>query len=148
VDNLSLVAGAIVLAILPKGKPPLLVAGAQRRRGRLASRLRAHRRRGTRAHSFVDLPWMPSMEFTSCWRLMAQPRAGSAHSLARCRSALQLDIELRTNEFFAFFLRSSRSLRSFLSFDLLLLFVFYESPLCPSISSSPSGVPRGASTRP
>jgi len=59
------------------------------------------------------------------------------------------NVELRTNQFFAFYFALIGGVYGvFLSGDLFLLFVFYEIAIVPNISSSPSGARRAASTAP
>jgi NADH-quinone oxidoreductase subunit M len=129
-------AGAIVLAILPKTKPALArwlalsvaVAGlAVAVAGFIAGM-------GQGLTVFVDLPWMPSMGIHF---LLADDGISRVLVLLTGLAAVagvlfSWNIELRTNEFFAFFLALIGGVYGvFLSFDLLLLFVFYEIAIVP-----------------
>lgn len=82
----------------------------------------------------VDLPWVPSMGIHF---LLAADGISRVlvllTGLAAVASVLfSWNIELRTNEFFAFFLALIGGVYGvFLSFDLFLLFVFYEIAIVP-----------------
>ena len=130
-------AGALVEALLPKGKPGLArwfalavaVAGlVHRRRG-------LRRRAWARAASvIVDVPWVPSM---GIHYLLAADGISRVLVLLTGLAAVagvlfSWNIELRTNEFFAFYLALIGGVYGvFLSFDLFLLFVFYEIAIVP-----------------
>jgi len=129
-------AGALVLAILPKAKPALArwlalgiaVAGL----GVAVAGFIAGMGQGLTV--FVDLPWMPSMGIHF---LLAADGISRVLVLLTGLAAVagvlfSWNIELRTNEFFAFFLALIGGVYGvFLSFDLLLLFVFYEIAIVP-----------------
>src|SRR5450631_2477643 len=129
-------AGALLLALLPKGKPAharwvalfvvvsgfaIAVAGfaADAGQGRV---------------TLVDLPWVPSMGIHF---LLAADGISRVLVLLTGLAAVagvlfSWNIELRTNEFFAFFLALIGGVYGvFLSFDLFLLFVFYEIAIIP-----------------
>jgi NADH-quinone oxidoreductase subunit M len=129
-------AGALVEALLPKGKPTLsrwlaltvavatlaiaaagFVAGA-----------------GQGRNTIIDLPWVPAMGIHF---LLAADGISRVLVLLTGLAAVagilfSWNIELRTNEFFAFFLALIGGVFGvFLSFDLFLLFVFYEIAIVP-----------------
>jgi NADH-quinone oxidoreductase subunit M len=129
-------AGALLLALLPKGKPAharwvalfvvvsgfaIAVAGfaADAGQGRV---------------TLVDLPWVPSMGIHF---LLAADGISRVLVLLTGLAAVagvlfSWNIELRTNEFFAFFLVLIGGVYGvFLSFDFFLLFVFYEIAIVP-----------------
>jgi NADH-quinone oxidoreductase subunit M len=129
-------AGALVLALLPKGKPAVArwlalavaVAGlALAVTGFVASM-------GQGRLVIVDLPWVPSM---GVHFLLAADGISRVLVLLTGLAAVagvlfSWNIELRTNEFFAFFLALIGGVYGvFLSFDLLLLFMFYEIAIVP-----------------
>jgi NADH-quinone oxidoreductase subunit M len=82
----------------------------------------------------VDLPWVPSMGIHF---LLAADGISRVLVLLTGLAAVagvlfSWNIELRTNEFFAFFLALIGGVYGvFLSFDLFLLFVFYEIAIVP-----------------
>ena len=82
----------------------------------------------------VDLPWVPSMGIHF---LLAADGISRVLVLLTGMAAVagvlfSWNIELRTNEFFAFFLALIGGVYGvFLSFDLFLLFVFYEIAIVP-----------------
>jgi len=129
-------AGALVLAILPKAKPALVrwlalsvaVAGLAVAIAGFISGM------GQGLTVFVDLPWMPSMGIHF---LLAADGISRVLVLLTGLAAVagvlfSWNIELRANEFFAFFLALIGGVYGvFLSFDLLLLFVFYEIAIVP-----------------
>ena len=125
-----------MLAILPKAKPALArwlalgvaVAG-------LALAVQGFWPAWDReAVVLVDLPWMPSMGIHF---LLAADGISRVLVLLTGLAAVagvlfSWNIELRTNEFFAFFLALIGGVYGvFLSFDLFLLFVFYEIAIVP-----------------
>src|SRR6201996_1362270 len=129
-------AGALIEAILPKGKPALarglalLVALAGFVVGVLGFIAGAGHGRVT----IVDVPWVPSMGIH--YNLAADGISlvlVLLTGLAAVAGVLfSWNIELRTNEFFAFFLALIGGVYGvFLSFDLFLLFVFYEIAIVP-----------------
>jgi NADH-quinone oxidoreductase subunit M len=84
--------------------------------------------------TLVDLPWVPSMGIHF---LLAADGISRVLVLLTGLAAVagvlfSWNIELRTNEFFAFFLALIGGVYGvFLSFDLFLLFVFYEIAIVP-----------------
>jgi NADH-quinone oxidoreductase subunit M len=84
--------------------------------------------------TIVDLPWVPSM---GVHYLLAADGISRVLVLLTGLAAVagvlfSWNIELRTNEFFAFFLALIGGVYGvFLSFDLFLLFVFYEIAIVP-----------------
>jgi NADH-quinone oxidoreductase subunit M len=129
-------AGALVLAVLPAGRPALarwlalavavagLFLGVQ---GFVAGM-------GQGRTVIVDLPWVPSM---GVHYLLAADGISRVLVLLTGLAAVagvlfSWNIELRTNQFFAFFLALIGGVYGvFLSFDLFLLFVFYEIAIVP-----------------
>jgi NADH-quinone oxidoreductase subunit M len=129
-------AGALLLALLPKGLPALarwlalgvavagLALGVQ---GFIVGM-------GQPRVVLVDLPWVPSMGIHF---LLAADGISRVLVLLTGLAAVagvlfSWNIELRTNEFFAFFLALIGGVYGvFLSFDLFLLFVFYEIAIVP-----------------
>jgi NADH-quinone oxidoreductase subunit M len=129
-------AGALVMALLPKGRPALArwlalavaVAGlAVAVAGFIAGM-------GQGRIVLVDVPWVPSMGIHF---LLAADGISRVLVLLTGLAAVagvlfSWNIELRTNEFFAFFLALIGGVYGvFLSFDLFLLFVFYEIAIVP-----------------
>jgi NADH-quinone oxidoreductase subunit M len=129
-------AGALLEALLPKGKSVLarwlallvalagLAIGAQ---GFFSSV-------GQGRVTLVDLPWVPSMGIHF---LLAADGISRVLVLLTGLAAVagvlfSWNIDLRTNEFFAFFLALIGGVYGvFLSYDLFLLFVFYEIAIVP-----------------
>ena len=129
-------AGSLVLAVLPKGKPALArwlalavaIAGlALAVQGFIAGM-------GQGRTVLIDLPWVQSMGIHF---LLAAEGISRVLVLLTCLAAVagvlfSWNIELRTNEFFALFLALIGGVYGvFLSFDLFLLFVFYEIAIVP-----------------
>jgi NADH-quinone oxidoreductase subunit M len=129
-------AGALMLALLPKGKPVLArwlalavaVAGlALAVQGFVAGM-------GQGSTVLVDLPWVPSMGIRF---LLAADGISRVLVLLTGLAAVagvlfSWNIELRTNEYFAFYLALIGGVYGvFLSYDLFLLFVFYEIAIVP-----------------
>lgn len=129
-------AGALVLALLPRGNPvlarwfALTVAVAGLSVGALGFASGAGQGRIT----LVDISWVPSMGIHF---LLAADGISRVLVLLTGLAAVagvlfSWNIELRTNEFFAFFLALIGGVYGvFLSFDLFLLFVFYEIAIVP-----------------
>ncbi|MGD0292733.1 MAG: NADH-quinone oxidoreductase subunit M [Terracidiphilus sp.] len=132
-------AGAMVLALVPKGRPALArwlalafaVAGlALAVQGFVAGMGQMGQGRVT----LVDLAWVPSMGIHF---LLAADGISRVLVLLTGLAAVagvlfSWNIELRTNEFFAFYLALIGAVYGvFLSFDLFLLFVFYEIAIVP-----------------
>ena len=133
-------AGAFVLALLPKGKPALTrnlarwlalavaVAGLALAVAGFVAGM------GQGRQIIVDALWVPSM---GVHYLLADDGISRVLVLLTGLAAVSgvlfsWDIELRTNEFFAFFLALIGGVYGvFLSFDLFLLFVFYEIAIVP-----------------
>ena len=129
-------AGALLQALLPKGKATLsrwlalivAVAGlALAVQGFIAGI-------GQGRTVLVDLPWVPAM---GIHYLLAADGISRVLVLLTGLAAVagvlfSWNIELRTNEFFAFFLALIGGVYGvFLSYDLFLLFVFYEIAIVP-----------------
>jgi NADH-quinone oxidoreductase subunit M len=129
-------AGALILALLPKGNSALarwfalLVSVA----GLVVAVLGFVADMGQGRVALVDLPWVPSMGIHF---LLAADGISRVLVLLTGIAAVagvlfSWNIELRTNEFFAFFLALIGGVYGvFLSYDLFLLFVFYEIAIVP-----------------
>ena len=129
-------AGALLQVLLPKGKNDLArwlalacaVAGLAIAVAGFAAGM------GQGRLVIIDLPWVPSMGIHF---LLAADGINRVLVLltglaAVCGILFSWNIELRTNEFFAFFLALIGGVYGvFLSFDLFLLFVFYEIAIVP-----------------
>jgi NADH-quinone oxidoreductase subunit M len=129
-------AGALVEALLPKGRAGLArglalliaVAGLGIAVAGFVSDL------GKGRAVLVDVPWVPAM---GIHYLLAADGISRVLVLLTGLAAVagvlfSWNIELRTNEFFAFFLALIGGVYGvFLSFDLFLLFVFYEIAIVP-----------------
>jgi NADH-quinone oxidoreductase subunit M len=129
-------AGALVLALMPKERPALsrwlALAFAVAGLGVAVAGFVAGMGQGRSI--IVDLPWVPSMGVRF---LLAADGISRVLVLLTGLAAVagvlfSWNIELRTNEFFAFFLALIGGVYGvFLSFDLFLLFVFYEIAIVP-----------------
>lgn len=131
-------AGALVEALLPKNKPALArwfalavaVAGLVLALLGFAAGAANHFQRTV----IVDVPWVPGM---GIHYLLAADGISLVVVLLTGLAAVagvlfSWNIELRTNEFFAFFLALIGGVYGvFLSYDLFLLFVFYEIAIVP-----------------
>ena len=129
-------AGAFLLALLPKDKPALsrwaalLVAVAGLAVGVTGFVVGM----GQGREIILDLPWVPAMGIHF---LLAADGISRVLVLLTGLAAVagvlfSWDIDLRTNQFFAFFLALIGGVYGvFLSFDLFLLFVFYEIAIVP-----------------
>jgi NADH-quinone oxidoreductase subunit M len=129
-------AGALAQALLPKGRNALsrwlalavAVAGLTLAVAGFAAGM------GQSRQVIVDAPWVPSMGIRF---LLAADGISRVLVLLTGLAAVagvlfSWNIELRTNEFFAFFLALIGGVYGvFLSFDLFLLFVFYEVAIVP-----------------
>jgi NADH-quinone oxidoreductase subunit M len=129
-------AGALAEALLPKGRNALArwlalavaVAGLALAVAGFAAGM------GQGRQVIVDAPWVPSMGIRF---LLAADGISRVLVLLTGLAAVagvlfSWNIELRTNEFFAFFLALIGGVYGvFLSFDLFLLFVFYEVAIVP-----------------
>ena len=129
-------AGALLEALMPKGKNALArwfaLAVAI---GGLALGVDGFTRgMGQGRAVLVDLPWVPSM---GIHYLLAADGISRVLVLLTGLAAVagvlfSWNIELRTNEFFAFFFALIGGVYGvFLSYDLFLLFVFYEIAIVP-----------------
>ncbi|MGA3071585.1 MAG: NADH-quinone oxidoreductase subunit M [Terracidiphilus sp.] len=129
-------AGALAEALLPKGRNALArrlalavaVAGLALAVAGFAAGM------GQGRQVLVDAPWVPSMGIRF---LLAADGISRVLVLLTGLAAVagvlfSWNIDLRTNEFFAFFLALIGGVYGvFLSFDLFLLFVFYEVAIVP-----------------
>jgi NADH-quinone oxidoreductase subunit M len=129
-------AGALAEALLPKGKNSLArwlalaiaVAGLALAVGGFAAGM------GQGRVIIVDLPWVPSM---GIHYLLAADGISRVLVLLTGLAAVagvlfSWNVEVRTNEFFAFYFALIGGVYGvFLSFDLFLLFVFYEVAIVP-----------------
>ncbi len=129
-------AGAAAQALLPKGKPALaralalLVALA----GLVIAVAGFIREAGQGRVVLVDLPWVPAMgiHFMLAADGISRVLVLLTGLAAVAGVLFSWNIELRTNEFFAFFLALIGGVYGvFLSFDLFLLFAFYEIAIVP-----------------
>ena len=129
-------AGALLLALLPKGNAALArwVALFVAVSGFAVAVAGFAAGAGQGRVTLVDLPWVPSMGIHF---LLAADGISRVLVLLTGLAAVagvlfSWNIELRTNEFFAFFLALIGGVYGvFLSFDLFLLFVFYEIAIVP-----------------
>ena len=129
-------AGALVEALLPKGKAGLArwfalsiaVLALLHAIGGFAAGM------GQGREIIVDIPWVPSMGIHF---LLAADSISRVLVLLTGLAAVagilfSWNVERRTNEFFAFYLALIGGVYGvFLSFDLFLLFVFYEIAIVP-----------------
>src|SRR6266568_128179 len=129
-------AGALILALLPKGSSTLArwLALAVSVAGLAVGVLGFAAHMGQGRVTLVDLPWVPAMGIHF---LLAADGISRVLVLLTGLAAVagvlfSWNIDLRTNEFFAFFLALIGGVYGvFLSFDLFLLFVFYEVAIVP-----------------
>ncbi len=129
-------AGALAEALLPKGRAALArwLALAVTVAGLVVAGAGFAAAAGQGRVTIVDLPWVPSMGIHF---LLAADGISRVLVLLTGLAAVagvlfSWNIELRTNEFFAFFLALIGGVYGvFLSFDLFLLFVFYEIAIVP-----------------
>jgi NADH-quinone oxidoreductase subunit M len=129
-------AGALAEALLPKGRAALArwLALAVAVAGLAVAVVGFATGIGQGRVTIVDLPWMPTMGIHF---LLAADGISRVLVLLTGLAAVagvlfSWNIELRTNEFFAFFLALIGGVYGvFLSFDLFLLFVFYEIAIVP-----------------
>src|SRR6266567_6196282 len=129
-------AGALAEALLPKGRAglargfALVIAIA----GLVIAIMGFAAGAGKGSVTIVDLPWVPSMgiRFILAADGISRVLVLLTGLAAAAGVLFSWNIELRTNEFFAFFLALIGGVYGvFLSFDLLLLFVFYEIAIVP-----------------
>src|ERR1700739_3011552 len=129
-------AGALVEALLPKGKPALArwFALATAVAGLVLAVLGFAQGAGHGRVGVVVVPWGPA---TGCRYTLAADGISLVLVLLTGLAAIagvlfSWNIELRTNEFFGFYLALIGGVYGvFLSFDLFLLFVFYEIAIVP-----------------
>ena len=129
-------AGALVLALLPKGNAALArwLALAVAAAGLLLAVAGFAAGMGQGLVVLVDAPWVPSMgiHYTLAADGISRVLVLLTGLAAVAGVLFSWNIELRTNEFFAFFLALIGGVYGvFLSFDLFLLFVFYEIAIVP-----------------
>src|SRR6516165_9737130 len=129
-------AGALVLALLPKGNAALArwFALAIAAAGFAIAIAGFAAGAGQGRMVLVDVPWVPSMGIHYVLAADGISRVlVLLTGLAAVAGVLfSWNINLRTNEFFAFFLALIGGVYGvFLSFDLFLLFVFYEIAIVP-----------------
>jgi NADH-quinone oxidoreductase subunit M len=129
-------AGALLEALLPKGRAGLArwLALAVALTGLALAVAGFVAGMGQGRITIVDVPWVPSMGVRF---LLAADGISRVLVLLTGLAAVagvffSWNIDLRTNEFFAFFLALIGGVYGvFLSFDLFLLFVFYEIAIVP-----------------
>ena len=129
-------AGALLLALLPKGRPSLArwLALAFAAAGLALGVAGFIAGMGQGRTLIIDLPWVPSMGIRFFLAADGISRVlVLLTGLAAVAGVLfSWNIDLRTNEFFAFFLALIGGVYGvFLSYDLFLLFVFYEIAIVP-----------------
>jgi NADH-quinone oxidoreductase subunit M len=129
-------AGALVLALLPKGNAALArwiaLAVAVTGFGIAVAGFAAGAGQGR--VTLVDVPWVASMgiRYTLAADGISRVLVLLTGLAAVAGVLFSWNIEVRTNEFFAFFLTLIGGVYGvFLSFDLFLLFVFYEIAIVP-----------------
>jgi NADH-quinone oxidoreductase subunit M len=129
-------AGALVEALLPKGRPALarVLALGIALAGLCIAVIGFAAGIGQGRNLIIDAPWVPSM---GIHYLLAADGISRVLVLLTGLAAVagvlfSWNIDVRTNEFFAFFLALIGGVYGvFLSFDLFLLFVFYEIAIVP-----------------
>jgi NADH-quinone oxidoreductase subunit M len=129
-------AGALLLALMPKGRPNQArwLALAASVAGLAVAVVGFAASAGQGRTVLVDLPWVPTMGIRF---LLAADGISRVLVLLTGLAAVagvlfSWKIEMRTNEFFAFYLALIGGVYGvFLSFDLFLLFVFYEIAIVP-----------------
>jgi NADH-quinone oxidoreductase subunit M len=129
-------AGALVLALLPKGNAALArwFALAVAVTGFAIAIAGFAAGAGQGRVVLVDVPWVASMgiRFTLAADGISRVLVLLTGLAAVAGVLFSWNIEVRTNEFFAFFLALIGGVYGvFLSFDLFLLFVFYEIAIVP-----------------
>jgi len=129
-------AGALVLALMPKGNAALArwFALAVAVTGFAVAVAGFAAGAGQGRVTLVDVPWVASMgiRFTLAADGISRVLVLLTGLAAVAGVLFSWNIELRTNEFFAFFLALIGGVYGvFLSFDLFLLFVFYEIAIVP-----------------
>jgi NADH-quinone oxidoreductase subunit M len=129
-------AGALVEALLPKGRAGLArgIALCVAAAGLVIAVLGFAADAGHGRVTIVDVPWVASMgiRYTLAADGISLVLVLLTGLAAVAGVLFSWNIELRTNEFFAFFLALIGGVYGvFLSFDLFLLFVFYEIAIVP-----------------
>jgi NADH-quinone oxidoreductase subunit M len=129
-------AGALLEALLPKGKPALArgVALALAIAGLVLAVLGFAAGAGQGRLVIADVPWVPAMgiRYTLAADGISLVLVLLTGLAAVAGVLFSWNIELRTNEFFAFYLALIGGVYGvFLSYDLFLLFVFYEIAIVP-----------------
>jgi NADH-quinone oxidoreductase subunit M len=129
-------AGALLEALLPKGHAALArwLALGVATVGLLLAVLGFAAGLGQGRFVIADLPWVPSMgvRYTLAADGISLVLVLLTGLAAVAGVLFSWNIELRTNEFFAFYLALIGGVYGvFLSFDLFLLFVFYEIAIVP-----------------
>jgi len=129
-------AGALAEALLPKGKPALArsLALVVALAGLLLAGLGFAAGAGHGRMVIADLPWVPALgiRYTLAADGISLVLVLLTGLAAVAGVLFSWNIDLRTNEFFAFFLALIGGVYGvFLSFDLFLLFVFYEIAIVP-----------------
>src|ERR1700721_4684522 len=129
-------AGALLEALLPKDKPALArwCALAIAATGCVIAALGFAAGAGHGRVVIADLPWVPAMgiRYTLAADGISLVLVLLTGLAAVAGVLFSWNIELRTNEFFAFYLALIGGVYGvFLSFDLFLLFVFYEIAIVP-----------------
>jgi len=129
-------AGALVLALLPKGNAALArwIALVLAVAGFAIAIAGFVQDEGLGRVTLVDVPWVASMgiRFTLAADGISRVLVLLTGLAAVAGVLFSWNIETRTNEFFAFFLALIGGVYGvFLSFDLFLLFVFYEIAIVP-----------------
>jgi NADH-quinone oxidoreductase subunit M len=129
-------AGALIEAVLPKDKPALArgLALAVSLAGLVLAILGFAAGFGHGRVVIADLPWVPTMgiRYTLAADGISLVLVLLTGLAAVAGVLFSWNIELRTNEFFAFYLALIGGVFGvFLSYDLFLLFVFYEIAIVP-----------------
>ena len=129
-------AGALVLALLPKGNAALArwFALAIAAAGFAIAIAGFAAGAGQGRITIIDVPWVASMgiRYTLAADGISRVLVLLTGLAATAGVLFSWNIETRTNEFFAFFLALIGGVYGvFLSFDLFLLFVFYEIAIVP-----------------
>src|SRR5580698_3623875 len=125
-------AGALIEAILPKSKPALARGFALA--GLVVAMFGFVAGAGHGRVVIADLPWVPAMgiRYTLAADGISLVLVLLTGLAAVAGVLFSWNIELRTNEFFAFYLALIGGVYGvFLSYDLFLLFVFYEIAIVP-----------------
>src|SRR5580658_3584018 len=129
-------AGALIEAILPKSKPALarVLALGFALAGLVVAMFGFVAGAGHGRTVIADLPWVPAMgiRYTLAADGISLVLVLLTGMAAVSGVLFSWNIELRTNEFFAFYLALIGGVYGvFLSYDLFLLFVFYEIAIVP-----------------